>query len=465
MARAHRHGLRKICECKPSAWAKCPHAWHFSYRWKGVRYRCSLDRQLGKPVRLKTDAESAANDFRSEIQAGTFKLRVDGDTPAAAAAGGDTTSPVLPTLTLSQLLETYRKEYVAIRRPGTLKNDEYQIAVIARTVLTLPNGEARAFGQWCVADIKANTLEQFRAVRLPAGKFAANRNLALLRAAFGWAVRLEHVAVTPFKRGTETIIKLDTEAKRSRRLAPGEGDTLLAACGPTLRPIVEAALETGCRRGELLSLQWKQVRLDSRGELFLPGQKTKTKKDRRVPISARLRSILEMRRCGADGEEHPPDAYVFGDPETGQRVRSFKRAWEKAVLRAHGIKPSYLVKVKDGRKVWTATLTPESRAELRRIDLHFHDLRREAGSRWLDSSVVPLTAIRDWLGHSNISQTSTYLECQVLGQNDLMRRFEEQQAALAKLGNAGGKRGHQRPQAGTLRDARAPKGTGRHQVQ
>jgi integrase len=34
---------------------------------------------------------------------------------------------------------------------------------------------------------------------------------------------------------------------------------LLAACSPHLRSIVECALETGMRRGEILSLQWRQV--------------------------------------------------------------------------------------------------------------------------------------------------------------------------------------------------------------
>ena len=77
-----------------------------------------------------------------------------------------------------------------------------------------------------------------------AGVVATNRNLALLKAAFGGGVRQEHVTATPFKRGTETVVKPLPELKRSRRLDPGEGNKLLAACGPTLRPIVEAALET-----------------------------------------------------------------------------------------------------------------------------------------------------------------------------------------------------------------------------
>jgi hypothetical protein len=55
--------------------------------------------------------------------------------------------------------------------------------------------------------------------------------------------------------------------------------------------------------------------------------------------------------------------------------------------------------------------------------LHFHDLRREVGSRWLDGG-VPLQVIRDWLGHANISQTSTYLESTFAGQHEAMRAFE-----------------------------------------
>ena len=82
-------------------------------------------------------------------------------------------------------------------------------------------------------------------------------------------------------------------------------------------------------------------------------------------------------------------------------------------------------------------MTPSCRAQLKAINLHFHDLRREAGSRWLDGG-VPLQTIRDWLGHSNISQTSTYLESTFAGQHEAMRAFEERQAALQKIASGGG---------------------------
>jgi integrase len=55
------------------------------------------------------------------------------------------------------------------------------------------------------------------------------------------------------------------------------------------------------------------------------------------------------------------------------------------------------VKREGDRATKTAALDPESREALRRIDLNFHDLRREAGSRWLDGG-VPLHRVQMWLG-------------------------------------------------------------------
>ena len=112
---------------------------------------------------------------------------------------------------------------------------------------------------------------------------------------------------TPFKVGTVAAVKLVREEARTRRLQPGEEERLLAATKGGLRDIIVAGLETGCRLGELLSLQWEQVR----GELFLPAGKTKAKKLRRVPISTALRSVLDARRHDPAGEPLPPQGFVF----------------------------------------------------------------------------------------------------------------------------------------------------------
>jgi hypothetical protein len=128
-----------------------------------------------------------------------------------------------------------------------LPSEIHQIGPITKTVV---NG--RPFGEWPADEITRELLEAFREKR---ARVAANRNLALLRALFNWAVLAELVAATPFKVGTVAAVKLVREEARTRRLEPGEDVQLLIHAG-RLRDLITAALETGCRQGELLSLQW-----------------------------------------------------------------------------------------------------------------------------------------------------------------------------------------------------------------
>ncbi len=308
-------------------------------------------------------------------------------------------------------------------------------------------------------DITTDAIEQYREARLPSGLAATNRDLSLLRAMFNWAIRTKHVKETPFKLGTESIVRLAREAPRSRRLEPGEGERLLAACGPHLRAVVEAALETGMRRGEILSLQWSQMRSEPRAEVFLPASKTKTRTDRRIPISGRLQMIIDMRKIGPDGQEHAADDYVFGN-ECGEQVTTFKRAWERAVLVAHGHKAQYVKReAGEGKKpVKTAVLTIESRVLLRGINLHFHDLRREAGSRWLEGG-VGLHIVRDWLGHTNVAQTSTYLSGTMQGQHDAMKQDQARREAVQQSATASGKPGKKRRRLAMIPKTRPRKGS------
>src|SRR5688572_9875079 len=82
-----------------------------------------------------------------------------------------------------------------------------------------------------------------------------------------------HLNDTPFKRGSVSVVKMESsvEGARTRRLEPsvtapdgtvrdGEEARLLKHAGPHLRAVILAALSTGCRLGELLSLQWSQIR-------------------------------------------------------------------------------------------------------------------------------------------------------------------------------------------------------------
>ncbi len=83
--------------------------------------------------------------------------------------------------------------------------------------------------------------------------------------------------------------------------------------------------------------------------------------------------------------------YVFGDA-IGEKVSDPKKAWAKTCERS-GI-----------------------------TDLHFHDLRHEAGSRLLEAG-WPLHHVQEMLGHAALKQTSTYLNVTQVGLQDSMRRF------------------------------------------
>jgi integrase len=166
-----------------------------------------------------------------------------------------------------------------------------------------------------------------------------------------------------------------------------------------LHDLIVAALESGCRKGELLSLQWWQVRTTNgvTDYIDLPADKTKTSEPRKVLITSRLRAILEYRRIGPDGRELPADAFVFGD-EAGGRVKYVKTAWRAACRRA-GIE-----------------------------GLNFHDLRHEFTSAMLDAG-VPIHKVRDWVGHRNIATTSIYANTTLSHLSDARTVFERRTGA------------------------------------
>jgi hypothetical protein len=66
------------------------------------------------------------------------------------------------------------------------------------------------------------------------------------------AVGREYIDRTPFRRGTETLVrKLLEDNQRRRRIAEDEEARLLTVAPPLLRSMIIAALGTGMRRGEM----------------------------------------------------------------------------------------------------------------------------------------------------------------------------------------------------------------------
>jgi integrase len=96
-------------------------------------------------------------------------------------------------------------------------------------------------------------------------------------------------------------------------------------------------------------------------------------------------------------------------------MRTIATAWETAVLKAHGVPIT---------RTKTHTLTPDTRAAYQRINLHFHDLRHEAGSRFLEAG-WPLHHVKDMLGHADIKTTDTYLNVTRIGLAESMKKLDE----------------------------------------
>jgi integrase len=142
------------------------------------------------------------------------------------------------------------------------------------------------------------------------------------------------------------------------------------------RDLMDAALETGCRGGELRSLQWSDVQAD---HLVLRTTKTKTKRMRQIPISPTLQKILDRRRKGPDGNDLPDDAHVFGDETRKPMSRRLANRWWHAALKSAKI-----------------------------TELNFHDLRDEFGSQLLEAG-GELHEVQATLGRTTLGKTGRYL--------------------------------------------------------
>ena len=89
-----------------------------------------------------------------------------------------------------------------------------------------------------------------------------------------------------------------------------------------LRPLVLLAINTGMRRGELLSLMWRNVDFQ-RGVIHVTN--TKTGRDRDVPMNSEVRStLLELQRQAKE------EAFVFKNRKTGVNLMDVKHAFNGA---------------------------------------------------------------------------------------------------------------------------------------
>lgn len=219
------------------------------------------------------------------------------------------------------------------------------------------------FGDKFLFEIDPVMVEKYKIERKRVASDATvNRELSCLRCLFNraidWGMAKENpVAKVKFFRENN---------KRLRYLEKEEIAKLLDACAPYLQSIVQLALNTGMRKGELQNLQWSDVNFK---EGFIVLRETKNGEQRVIPMNGVAREALYS------VAKKPESPYILSG-KNGKPF-NFRKAFDTAMMRA-GIS-----------------------------GFRFHDLRHTFASH-LVMSGVDLNTVRELLGHKSLNMTLRY---------------------------------------------------------
>jgi integrase len=306
-------------------------------------------------------------------------------------------------ITFQELAESYRKfkvkpaEYRGDRKIAglrSLRTTEIRIKVLVAY-----------FGNMKIRSITVGEIERFKQKRLHTKTkddrersiTSVNRELETLRAMLRFARNEGWLEVSPFERCSTPLISKADEKVRTRILSREEETKLLDACNDPVRghikPLIIAALDTGARKGELLSLSWGDVDFENR-TITIQALNSKTLTSRILPISNRLYSALQELHC----------KFASRDRVFGIGVK-FQHSWESAC----------------------------KKAEI--LDLHFHDLRATFCTRLIEGG-MPIEQVSKLSGHS---QLSTLYKHYLSNTNHTLDRAVE---LLNQMNKEGGKDEH-----------------------
>jgi integrase len=277
---------------------------------------------------------------------------------------------VLKRTTLRDLIERYLREVTPT------KDSEYTEAARLKKVL-----REHAFCDLPLADLTPKVFADYRTARLAKVKAGTvHRELGLIRHALEVARREWDIDLpaNPLDR----VKRPKLANARDRRLGPGEYEQLQKALLRTrnalVAPVIEFAIHTAMRRGEILALRWEQVNWQQRTAYIAD---SKTGVPRTVPLLDGALGVLQKLR---------PE--LARGPVFPISMEALKQAWERA----------------------------RGRAGLG--DLHFHDLRHEAISRLCEMGLsLPEVALIS--GHKDPRMLFRYVNLRPI---DLARKLAGQ---------------------------------------
>jgi integrase len=289
-------------------------------------------------------------------------------------------------LTVAAALENY---FEALRHEG---KDTYEAETRARAHIVPALGsmgvsqlKAKTLRNWlsALADrpprvrIKNGSKEQrYRADFDPADDEAkrrrrstVNRTFNVLRAALNFAFKEGHAASDVEWRRTKSFRQVDP--KRIRFLTLAQAKRLVNAADQEFRPLVEAALQTGARYGELTRLQVLDFNEDV-GTLTI--RKSKSGRARTIFLTPEGVQLFRQLAIGRAGHDLLLRRANGGAWTKSQQSKPIKEACARA-----GITPP----------------------------IGFHVLRHCYGS-WLAQAGVPMKVIAESLGHASVQVTERH---------------------------------------------------------
>jgi integrase len=218
-----------------------------------------------------------------------------------------------------------------------------------------------------LTEINSWAIERFKLDRKQkVSSSTVNLELAVLSSMLSRAVDWGALHDNPLK--SVKVKKLRTNSRKERILTEDEEESLLDSSSGWLKDMIILALDTGMRLSELTHLKWEDVDLSHQ---FLTVRNTKSARDRKIPLTSRVISILFRRKEHADGA-----TFVFPHGHGSQlwRVRSaFVRLLKRTNI----------------------------------TGLRFHDLRHTFATR-LVTGGTDIATVQKLLGHQDIRMTQRY---------------------------------------------------------
>ena len=230
------------------------------------------------------------------------------------------------------------------------------------------------FQNYALTEVSPKLINEYKTARRNDGASPCtiNRELALMKHAFTLAINeWEWIKENPVKK-----VSMEKEpTSRDRWLNYDEEEKVLSASPQWLKGIIIFAIETGCRRGEILSLVWKDVDLFKK-VVTIFGKKTGER--RAIPLTQKALEILKARQKARMNVMSIKGDFVFTHP-AGQKVNfhTLRTAFERAIKKAN---------IEDFR---------------------FHDLRHTFASRLAQTGTDPYT-IQKLMGHKFFATTQRY---------------------------------------------------------